>query len=223
MTPIRVLIADDQALVRAGFRMILDAEEDLDVVGEASDGNEAVAQARRLAPDVVLMDIRMPELDGIEATRQVVAVGGDAPPRVLMLTTFDLNEYVYEALRAGASGFLLKDVPPEELAAGIRVVARGDALLAPSITRRLIHEFARAAPAAAPPKGFDELTAREVEVFKLVARGLSNAEIAGELVVSETTVKTHVARLLMKLGLRDRVQAVVLAYESGIAVPGGTA
>ena len=144
---VRVLIADDQALVRAGFRMILDAEEDIDVIGEASDGNEAVAQARRLKPDVVLMDIRMPELDGIEATRQVVAAGGDTPPRVLMLTTFDLNEYVYEALRAGASGFLLKDVPPEELAAGIRVVARGDALLAPSITRRLIHEFARAAPA----------------------------------------------------------------------------
>jgi DNA-binding NarL/FixJ family response regulator len=219
---IRVLIADDQALVRAGFRMILDAEEDIDVVGEASDGNEAVAQAKRLAPDVVLMDIRMPELDGIEATKRVVADGGDAPARVLMLTTFDLNEYVYEALRAGASGFLLKDVPPEELAAGIRVVARGDALLAPSITKRLIHEFSRAAPASAPPPGFDELTAREVEVFQLVARGLSNAEIAAELVVSETTVKTHVARLLMKLGVRDRVQAVVLAYESGIAVPGST-
>jgi DNA-binding NarL/FixJ family response regulator len=202
--------------------MILDAEEDIDVVGEASDGNEAVAQAKRLAPDVVLMDIRMPELDGIEATKRVVADGGDAPARVLMLTTFDLNEYVYEALRAGASGFLLKDVPPEELAAGIRVVARGDALLAPSITKRLIHEFSRAAPASAPPPGFDELTAREVEVFQLVARGLSNAEIAAELVVSETTVKTHVARLLMKLGVRDRVQAVVLAYESGIAVPGST-
>jgi DNA-binding NarL/FixJ family response regulator len=217
---IRVLIADDQALVRAGFRMILDAEEDIDVIGEASDGNEAVAQSKRLDPDVVLMDIRMPELDGIEATRRVIADGGDSPARVLMLTTFDLNEYVYEALRAGASGFLLKDVPPEELAAGIRVVARGDALLAPSITKRLIHEFSRAAPAAGPPAGFDELTAREVEVFKLVARGLSNAEIAAELVVSETTVKTHVARLLMKLGIRDRVQAVVLAYESGIAVPG---
>jgi DNA-binding NarL/FixJ family response regulator len=219
---IRVLIADDQALVRAGFRMILDAEEDIDVVGEASDGNEAVAQAKRLDPDVVLMDIRMPELDGIEATKRLVADGGDSPARVLMLTTFDLNEYVYEALRAGASGFLLKDVPPEELAAGIRVVARGDALLAPSITKRLIHEFSRAAPAAAPPPGFDELTAREVEVFQLVARGMSNAEIAAELVVSETTVKTHVARLLMKLGVRDRVQAVVLAYESGIAVPGNT-
>ena len=220
---IRVLIADDQALVRAGFRMILDAEEDLAVVGAASDGAEAVEQTKRLEPDVVLMDIRMPELDGIEATRRVVAAGAAQPARVLMLTTFDLNEYVYEALRAGASGFLLKDVPPEELAAGIRVVARGDALLAPSITKRLIHEFARAAPAGAPPAGFDELTAREVEVFKLVARGLSNAEIAAELVVSETTVKTHVARLLMKLGIRDRVQAVVLAYESGIAVPGSAA
>jgi DNA-binding NarL/FixJ family response regulator len=167
------------------------------------------------------MDIRMPELDGIEATRRVVALDGDRPVRVLMLTTFDLNEYVYEALRAGASGFLLKDVPPEQLAAGIRVVAQGEALLAPSITKRLIQEFAAAAPVAvAPPKGLDELTARELEVFQLVARGLSNAEIAGELIVSETTVKTHVARVLMKLGLRDRVQAVVLAYESGIAVPG---
>jgi DNA-binding NarL/FixJ family response regulator len=219
---IRVLIADDQALVRADFRMILDAEEDIDVVGEASDGVEAVAQARRLTPDVVLMDIRMPELDGIEATRQVADADVEPPSRVLMLTTFDLNEYVYEALRAGASGFLLKDVPPEELAAGIRVVARGDALLAPSITRRLIHEFARAPAAGTPAPGFDELTAREVEVFKLVARGLSNAEIAAELIVSDTTVKTHVARLLMKLGLRDRVQAVVLAYETGVAVPGGT-
>jgi DNA-binding NarL/FixJ family response regulator len=218
---IRVLLADDQALVRAGFRMILDAEEDIGVVGEASDGNEAVEQARRLEPDVVLMDIRMPELDGIEATRRVVAMEGDPPVRVLMLTTFDLNEYVYEALRAGASGFLLKDVPPEQLAAGIRVVAQGEALLAPSITKRLIQEFAAAAPISAPPpKGLDELTARELEVFGLIARGLSNAEIAAELIVSETTVKTHVARVLMKLGLRDRVQAVVLAYEAGIAVPG---
>jgi DNA-binding NarL/FixJ family response regulator len=215
---IRLLIADDQALVRAGFKMILDAEEDLEVVGEASDGAAAVALIRELRPDVVLMDIRMPEMDGIEATR---AVTGDGRTRVLMLTTFDLNEYVYEALRAGASGFLLKDVPPEQLVAGIRVVAGGEALLAPSITRRLISEFAAAAPVSqAPPPGLDELTGRELEVFKLISRGLSNAEIAAELVVSETTVKTHVARVLMKLGLRDRVQAVVLAYESGVAVPG---
>src|ERR671932_360159 len=218
---IRILIADDQALVRAGFKMILDAEEDLDVIGEATDGAQAVDLARRMKPDVVLMDIRMPELDGIEATRRVLAQAGDHAVRVLMLTTFDLNEYVYEALRAGASGFLLKDVPPEQLAAGIRVVAAGEALLAPSITRRLIQEFAAATPAKpAPPPGLDELTARELEVFRLVARGLSNAEIAEELIVSETTVKTHVARVLMKLGLRDRVQAVVLAYEAGIAVPG---
>ncbi len=221
---IRILIADDQALVRAGFKMILDAEDDLDVVGEASDGAEAVRLADDLAPDVVLMDIRMPELDGIEATRRVLASGGEQPPRVLMLTTFDLNEYVYEALRAGASGFLLKDVPPEQLAAGIRVVANGEALLAPSITRRLVEEFASARPAepATPPASFDELTPRELEVFRLIARGLSNAEIAAELVVSETTVKTHVARMLMKLGLRDRVQAVVLAYESGVITPGAT-
>ena len=218
---VRILIADDQALVRAGFKMILDAEDDLDVVGEASDGAQAVAMANDLEPDVVLMDIRMPELDGIEATRRIIAAAGERPVRVLMLTTFDLNEYVYEALRAGASGFLLKDVPPEQLVAGIRVVAEGEALLAPSITRRLIQEFASAAPTPAePPRGLDELTARELEVFKLLARGLSNAEIAEELVVSETTVKTHVARVLMKLGLRDRVQAVVLAYESGVAVPG---
>ena len=222
MSAVRVLIADDQALVRAGFRMILDAEDDLEVVGEASDGLAAVDSARRLQPDVVLMDIRMPELDGIEATRRVLAAGNGSI-KVLMLTTFDLNEYVYDALRAGASGFLLKDVPPEQLADGIRVVAGGDALLAPSITRRLIQEFAAAGPPAGPPPpGLDELTARELEVFKLVARGLSNAEIAAELIVSETTVKTHVARMLMKLGLRDRVQAVVLAYEAGIAVPGRT-
>ncbi len=223
---IRVLIADDQALVRAGFRMILDAEDDLEVVGEATTGAEAVDQSLALRPDVVLMDIRMPELDGIEATRRVVGDGTTGsegePIRVLMLTTFDLNEYVYEALRAGASGFLLKDVPPEQLAEGIRVVARGDALLAPAITRRLITEFAAAAPGpVTPPAALDELTPRELEVFGLVARGLSNAEIAAELVVSETTVKTHVARLLMKLGLRDRVQAVVLAYESGAVTPSG--
>jgi DNA-binding NarL/FixJ family response regulator len=220
---VRILIADDQALVRAGFRMILDAEEGLDVVGEASDGGEAVTLAGQMEPDVILMDIRMPEVDGIEATRRIIAAAGDRTVRVLMLTTFDANEYVYEALRAGASGFLLKDVPPEQLVAGVRTVAEGEALLAPSITRRLIQEFASAAPApTAPPAGLSELTARELEVFKLVARGLSNAEIAGELVVSETTVKTHVARVLMKLGLRDRVQAVVLAYESGVAVPGRT-
>jgi DNA-binding NarL/FixJ family response regulator len=221
---IRILIADDQALVRAGFKMILDAEEDLDVIGEAIDGSQAVDMARRMKPDVVLMDIRMPELDGIEATRRVLAQAGDHAVRVLMLTTFDLNEYVYEALRAGASGFLLKDVPPEQLAAGIRVVAQGEALLAPTITKRLIQEFAVAAPPdPAPPRGYDELTEREREVFGLIARGLSNAEIAAELIVSETTVKTHVARVLMKLGLRDRVQCVVLAYESGLAMPRRTA
>jgi DNA-binding NarL/FixJ family response regulator len=221
---VSIVIADDQALVRAGFRMILDAEPEVDVVGEAADGAQAVAMAAELDPDVILMDIRMPGLDGIEATRRIVAAAGAGPVRVLMLTTFDLNEYVYEALRAGASGFLLKDVPPEQLVAGIRVVAEGEALLAPSITRRLIQEFAQVTPAPTePPRGLDELTARELEVFKLVARGLSNAEIAAELVVGETTVKTHVARMLMKLGLRDRVQAVVLAYESGVAVPGRTA
>ena len=219
---IRILIADDQALVRAGFRMILEAEEDLEVVGEATDGQEAVDMVRKLAPDVVLMDIRMPNLDGLEATRQVVQLGDSEPARVLMLTTFDLNEYVYEALRAGASGFLLKDVPAEQLVAGIRVVASGDALLAPSITRRLIQEFARSTPTPTePPPALDELTAREMEVFKLIARGLSNAEIAKELFVSDTTVKTHVAHVLQKLALRDRVQAVVLAYESGLVAPGG--
>jgi DNA-binding NarL/FixJ family response regulator len=218
---VRILIADDQALVRAGFRMILDAETDIEVVGEAGDGGEAVALSRELRPDVVLMDIRMPGVDGLEATRQVVGDGGEPPVRVLMLTTFDLNEYVYEALRAGASGFLLKDVPAEQLVAGIRVVAEGEALLAPSITKRLIEEFAKSTPAAAePPAALEDLTPREVEVLKLVARGMSNAEIAAELVVSETTVKTHVARMLMKLGLRDRVQAVVLAYESGVVTRG---
>ena len=219
---IRLLIADDQALVRAGFRMILDAEPDIEVVGEAEDGADAVEQIRRLKPDVALMDIRMPRLNGLEATREVVGDGnGDGATRVLMLTTFDMNEYVYEAIRAGASGFLLKDVPADQLVAGIRVVAEGEALLAPSITRRLIEEFAAHAPIErTPPKELDELTARELEVFKLVARGMSNAEIAAELVVSETTVKTHVARILMKLHLRDRVQAVVYAYESGMVQPG---
>jgi DNA-binding NarL/FixJ family response regulator len=224
----RVLIADDQVLVRAGFRMILDSEPGLEVVGEASDGVEAVAAARELRPDVVLMDIRMPGIDGIEATRQVLALEGGAggdPIRVLVLTTFDLNEYVYDALRAGASGFLLKDTPPEQLVAGVHVVARGESLLAPSITRRLIEEFAAKAPAAeaAPAPELEELTTRELEVFRLIARGLSNAEIAAELVVSETTVKTHVARVLMKLGLRDRVQGVVYAYEHGVVERGENA
>jgi DNA-binding NarL/FixJ family response regulator len=218
---VRVLIADDQALVRAGFKMILEAEPEIDVIGEAEDGVEAVEMINRLKPDVALMDIRMPRLNGLEATRQIVADGGEAPTRVLMLTTFDLNEYVYEALRAGASGFLLKDVPAEQLVAGIQVVARGEALLAPSITRRLIEEFAKNAPIErAAPKEIEELTTREFEVFKLIARGMSNAEIAAELIVSETTVKTHVARILMKLHLRDRVQAVVYAYESGLSQPG---
>jgi DNA-binding NarL/FixJ family response regulator len=217
---IRVLIADDQELIRTGFRMILDSEAGVEVVGEAATGAEAVALARELRPDVVLMDIRMPELDGIEATRRVTAQDGEPPTRVLMLTTFDLDEYVFDALRAGASGFLLKDVRAEQLAAGVRMVAAGDALLAPAITRRLIEEFA-AAPAARPSPGLDELTPREFEVFQLVAKGMSNAEIAAQLVIGESTVKTHVARLLMKLGVRDRVQAVVLAYEAGVVSPPG--
>jgi DNA-binding NarL/FixJ family response regulator len=218
---IRVLIADDQALVRSGFRMVLDAEDDLEVVGEAANGRQAIDSVRRLKPDVVLMDIRMPELDGIAATREIAGDDGDALARVLILTTFDLDEYVYDALGAGASGFLLKDAPPEQLIAGIRVVAAGEALLAPAITRRLIEDFSRARPARSEtPPGLDELTPRELEVLGLLARGLSNAEIAESLIVGETTVKTHVARVLMKLGLRDRVQAVVLAYESGLVTPG---
>jgi DNA-binding NarL/FixJ family response regulator len=216
---VRVLIADDQQLVRTGLRMILDAEPDIDVVGEATDGREAVAMARELGPNVVLMDIRMPELDGIAATREVVSQDAERAPRVLMLTTFDLDEYVYDALRAGASGFLLKDVPANQLAAGVRMVAAGDALLAPTITRRLIEEFAATPPAAPAPPGLDELTPRELEVFRLVAHGKSNAEIAAELVIAETTVKTHVTRTMMKLGVRDRVQAVVLAYELGVVTP----
>jgi DNA-binding NarL/FixJ family response regulator len=215
-----VLIVDDQELVRKGFRMILEAEGGIDVVGEAGDGLEAIAEARRLEPDIVLMDVRMPELDGIEATRRLLA-GGAGKTKVVMLTTFDMDEYVYDALHAGASGFLLKDVPPEQLIAGIHAVASGDALLAPSITRRLIEEFVRSAPAkTSTPPGVGDLTARELEVLKALARGLSNAEIAGELFVSETTVKTHVGHVLMKLDLRDRVQAVVLAYESGLVQPG---
>jgi DNA-binding NarL/FixJ family response regulator len=218
---VSVLIVDDQALVRAGFRMILEAEEDMEVVGEAANGQEAVSEARRLRPDVVLMDVRMPEVDGIEATRRLLDQCG-LDTKVVMLTTFDMDEYVYDALRSGASGFLLKDVPPEQLVAGIRAVASGDALLAPSVTRRVIEEFVRRPPASVrtlPPE-LGELTARELEVLKLIARGRSNAEIAAELIVSETTVKTHVAHVLFKLDLRDRVQGVVLAYESGLIEPG---
>jgi len=212
---IKVLIADDQALVRTGFRKILESEPDLEVVGEAGDGGEAVEAALLLRPDVVLMDIRMPRLDGLEATRLLAG-----KTRVLVLTTFDLNEYVYEALRAGASGFLLKDAPADQLVTAIRVVAAGEALLAPSITRRLIEEFARRPPSNARPAELEALSPRELEVLRLVARGLSNAEIAGELFVGDATVKTHVSRILQKLSLRDRVQAVVLAYESGLLQPG---
>jgi DNA-binding NarL/FixJ family response regulator len=220
---VRVLIVDDQALVRAGFRMILDAEPEIEVVGEAGDGLAGIDAARALRPDVVLMDVRMPELDGLEATRRLTSSEAE-PPKVLILTTFDLDEYVYEALRSGASGFLLKDTPPEQLVQAIVVVAKGEALLAPSITRRLIEEFVRTGgmQQREPPPGIRDLTSRELEVLRAMARGLSNAEIAKELFVSETTVKTHVARVLMKLNLRDRVQAVVLAYESGLVQPGAT-
>jgi DNA-binding NarL/FixJ family response regulator len=215
---IRVLLVDDQRLVRSGFRMILGTEPGFEVVGEAADGAEAVESVRELAPDVVLMDVRMPGMDGLEATRRIVD-GSDEAPRVLVLTTFDLDEYVYEALRAGASGFLLKDAPEEQLVAGVRIVADGGALFAPAVTRRLIEEFARR-DAQAPPPALDELTTREVEVLRLLARGFSNAEIAAELVVSDHTVKTHVARILQKLDLRDRTQAVIAAYESGLVKPG---
>jgi DNA-binding NarL/FixJ family response regulator len=216
---IRILIADDQSLVRAGFRLVLENHPDLEVVGEASNGEEAVHSTGRLKPDVVLMDIRMPQLDGIQATRQITAAH---PARVLVLTTYDLDEYVYDALQAGASGFLLKDTPPEQLADGIRQVANGEALLAPTVTRRLIEEFARIGRTRATrPPELDELTPRELEVLRHLARGRSNAEIAAELVLSDTTVKTHVTHVLQKLGLRDRVQAVVLAYESGLVTPGG--
>jgi DNA-binding NarL/FixJ family response regulator len=217
---LRVVIADDQALVRAGFRMILEADTDLQVVGDAADGEQAIRVVRRLDPDVVLMDIRMPVLDGLEATRRILSTGS-ARPRVIMLTTFDADEYVYTALRAGASGFLLKDVSPEQLVAAVRLVAAGDALLAPSITRRLVERFA--APTRTPvteAEGLSTLTSREREVLVLMARGLSNSEIAEHLTLSEATVKTHVARILSKLGIRDRVQAVVAAYESGLVTPG---
>jgi DNA-binding NarL/FixJ family response regulator len=213
---IKVVLADDQELVRTGFRMILRAEEDLEVVGEAADGDEAVTLAARLRPDVVLMDIRMPRMDGLAATRKILAQPATRT-RVLILTTFDEDAYVFEALRAGASGFLLKTVPADQLVAGVREVAAGEALLAPAITRRLIERFASALePEPEPPPGYDELTAREREVFLLLARGLSNAEIAAELVVEPSTVKTHVAAVLSKLRVRDRVGAVVIAYESGL-------
>ena len=216
---IRVLIADDQALVRGGFRMILDAQEDIEVVGEACDGREALARARELTPDVVLMDIRMPELDGLEATRRLLM--GDGTCRVLILTTFDLDEYVYAAMKAGASGFLIKDVRPEQLADAVRVVTTGEALLAPVITRRLIEQFvSRPAPSPGAPQQLDELSERELEVLKLIARGQSNDEIALELFVTRATVKTHVTHILTKLRLRDRIQAVVQAYECGLIQPG---
>ncbi|MDQ6714986.1 MAG: response regulator transcription factor [Actinomycetota bacterium] len=214
---IRVLVADDQTLVRAGFRMILEAEPDLVVAGEAADGLEAVSQVESCHPDVVLMDVRMPGVDGIEATRRILAAEGHPELKVIMLTTFDMDEYVHDALRCGASGFLLKDVPPEQLVDGIRAVVSGEALLSPPITKRLIEVYLDRAPRATPaPRVLDLLTPREAEILGLLGRGLSNAEIAERLVISETTVKTHVARVLMKLGLRDRVQAVICAYESGV-------
>ena len=217
---IRLLVVDDQALVRAGFVKLLEPESDLRVVGEAADGSEAVEAAARTRPDVVLMDIRMPRLDGIEATRRIRE--GPRAPRVVVLTTYDLDEYVFEALKAGASGFLLKDAPADQLVAGIRVVAAGDALLAPPITKRLIEEFARRpTPPPDGPVELAELTAREREILTLIARGLTNSEIATGLVLGESTVKTHVGNILTKLGLRDRVQAVVLAYETGLVRPGG--
>ncbi len=218
---IRVLIVDDQSLVRAGFRMILEAESDIEVVGEAADGDDAVTAVGELDPDVILMDVRMPNVDGLEATRRLLD-GKAEGPRVLILTTFDLDEYVYEALRVGASGFLLKDTPPEQLVDAIHVVASGDALLSPVITRRVIEEFVRHPPDSMrkPSPELEELTARELEILRYIARGLSNAEIAKAAFVSETTVKTHVAHVLMKLRLRDRVQAVVFAYENGVVAPG---
>ncbi|HEX9865314.1 MAG TPA: response regulator transcription factor [Acidimicrobiia bacterium] len=210
---IRVIVADDQAMVRAGFRMLLAGEPDIEVVAEASNGREAVEHSLRLRPTVVLMDIRMPELDGLEATQRILAA--DENVRVLVLTTFDLDEYIYEALRAGASGFVLKDDPPEQLISAIRTVARGDALLSPAVTKRVIEQFTQR-PRIAPPAGFNDLTDREMDVFRLTARGLSNAEIGEELFISETTVKTHMTHILQKLHLRDRVQAIVLAYQFGL-------
>ena len=217
---VRVVVADDQELVRSGFSMIIDAQPDLTVVGEAADGDEAVELARTARPDVVLMDVRMPGCDGIEATRRIAGPDVTEPVKVVILTTFDLDEYVYEALRAGASGFLLKDVRREDLVHAVRVVAGGDALLAPSVTRRLVEDFARR-PASAPPARVEVLTPREQEVLELIGRGLNNTEIGEQLVVGEATVKTHVGRVLMKLGLRDRVQAVIYAYEAGLVGPTG--
>ena len=217
---IRVLVADDQSMVRAGFRLLLSGEADIEVVAEARNGLEAVEKAARYKPSLVLMDIRMPELDGIEATRRILAA--DAAARVLILTTFDLDEYIYEALGAGASGFVLKDDPPEQLIAAVRTVAAGDALLSPAVTKRVIARFART-PRPEPPPGLGELTAREEEVFRLVARGLSNAEVGASLFISETTVKTHVTHILQKLALRDRVQLVVLAHEAGLFEDGSNA
>ena len=210
---IRVLVADDQSMVRAGFRMLLSGEDDIDVVGEAGNGLEAVDLAARCHPTVVLMDIRMPELDGLEATRRILAA--DPAAKILILTTFDLDEYVYEALRVGASGFVLKDVPPEQLLTAIRTVAAGNALLSPTVTRRVIKQFTKI-PQSTPPREVGELTERELDVFRLITRGYSNAEIGRDLYISETTVKTHITHILQKLNLRDRVQAVVLAYETGL-------
>lgn len=222
MSNVKVLLVDDQALVRAGFAMILGTEPDIEVVGEAGNGVEAIRAARDLRPDVILMDIRMPEMDGVTATRKLCeGKPADADcPKVIILTTFDLDDYVYDALRAGASGFLLKDTPPDDLAEAIRVVAAGEALLSPSITRKLLEEFTRTPAAPQQVDGLGELTEREVEVLRELARGLSNAEIAAALFVSETTVKTHISHILTKLELRDRVQAVVIAYESGLVIPG---
>jgi DNA-binding NarL/FixJ family response regulator len=223
MTPqLRVLLVDDQALIRGGLRLILEAQPDLQVVGEAADGESAVHMALRLRPDIILMDVRMPSMDGLEATKRILGEGGAGAPRILILTTFDLDEYVYVALQAGASGFLLKDAAPDQLVAAVRTVSRGDALLAPSITRRLVERFARpnVLPAAATEQ-LGALTAREREVFLLVARGLSNAEIADRLVIGEATVKTHVAAVLGKLELRNRAQAVVAAYEARVVLPDG--
>jgi DNA-binding NarL/FixJ family response regulator len=216
---IRVLVADDQSMVRAGLRMLLSREPDIEVVGEATNGHEAVAQAARFHPHVVLMDIRMPELDGLEATRRILAA--DPSARVLVVTTFNLDEYVYEGLRVGASGFVLKDDPPEQLIAAVRTIAGGEALLSPSVTRRVIQEFTRVHRQAAP-KAVDTLTSRELEVFRLITQGLSNAEIGRQLFISDTTVKTHVTRLLQKLELRDRAQAIVLAYQTGLFEPDDT-